>query len=194
MPDVPILETERLVLRDFAADDGPALFRIMSDREINVFLPMFPLERPEEAAALLCAGSAWRGAATRCWAVRPKSAGTPVGYVRVAADASHDLGYALRREFWGRGFMTEACRAVLGALRREGTPYATATHDVNNSASRAVMKKIGTAYRYSCSERRQPRDIRGIFRMWQANPDGREEWGFRKYRGNASVRFVEQDV
>lgn len=194
MPDVPILETERLVLRDFAADDGPALFRIMSDRETNVFLPMFPLERPEEAAALLCAGSAWRGAAARCWAVCPKSAGTPVGYVRVAADANHDLGYALRREFWGRGFMTEACRAVLGALRREGTPYVTATHDVNNPASGAVMKKIGMTYCYSYRERRQPKDIRVIFRMWQVNLDGRDERIFRKYWDNASVRFVEQDV
>ena len=90
--------------------------------------------------------------------------------------------------------MTEACRAVLGALRREGTPYATATHDVNNPASGAVMKKIGMTYCYSYRERRQPKDIRVIFRMWQVNLDGRDERIFRKYWDNASVRFVEQDV
>ena len=46
------LETERLILRKFAADDIAALYRILGDREVNTFLPWFPLKSIEEARAL----------------------------------------------------------------------------------------------------------------------------------------------
>ena len=36
----------------------------------------------------------------------------PIGYISVGTDDSHDLGYGLRREFWRRGLVTEAGRAV----------------------------------------------------------------------------------
>ena len=50
--NTPRLETERLILRKFAADDIAALYRILGDREVNAFLPWFPLKSIEEARAL----------------------------------------------------------------------------------------------------------------------------------------------
>ena len=43
MWDTPVLETERLLLRPFTEDDLPAVFAIFSDREVNRFLPWFPV-------------------------------------------------------------------------------------------------------------------------------------------------------
>lgn len=43
------LETERLILRKFTEDDIEALYRILKDKEVNTFLPWFPLESLEEA-------------------------------------------------------------------------------------------------------------------------------------------------
>lgn len=43
------LETERLILRPFAEQDAESLFIILSDVEVNAFLPMFPLKDIEEA-------------------------------------------------------------------------------------------------------------------------------------------------
>ena len=47
------LETERLILRPFAEQDAESLFIILSDVEVNAFLPMFPLKDIEEAKTYL---------------------------------------------------------------------------------------------------------------------------------------------
>ena len=79
----------------------------------------------------------------------PESREHPIGYIHVASDDSHDLGYGLRREFWHRGIATEAGRAVIEQVRRDGIPYLTATHDVRNPRSGRVMQRLGMRYQYS---------------------------------------------
>ena len=49
----PRLETERLVLRRFTPADVEPLFSLMRDREVNTFLPWFPLETEADAARYL---------------------------------------------------------------------------------------------------------------------------------------------
>lgn len=39
------IETERLILRHFTDKDANALFTILSDEDVNKFLPMFPLKK-----------------------------------------------------------------------------------------------------------------------------------------------------
>lgn len=45
------IETERLILRQFTEKDAVALFSLLSDKEVNTFLPMFPLRDIKEAEA-----------------------------------------------------------------------------------------------------------------------------------------------
>lgn len=47
--NTPTLKTERLILRKFTENDIEALYKIYSDKEVNRFLPWFPLETLEEA-------------------------------------------------------------------------------------------------------------------------------------------------
>lgn len=50
MPDnTPLIETERLILRKFTEDDLPALFSILGDEEVNLYLPWFTLKSIDEA-------------------------------------------------------------------------------------------------------------------------------------------------
>ena len=51
--NTPRLETERLVLRRFTPSDVEPLFSLMRDREVNTFLPWFPLETEADAARYL---------------------------------------------------------------------------------------------------------------------------------------------
>mgnify|MGYP005762764125 FL=1 len=51
--NTPELFTDRLHLRKFTADDTEAVFRIYSDREVNTFLPWFPVKDMEAAKAVL---------------------------------------------------------------------------------------------------------------------------------------------
>lgn len=45
----PKLETERLVLRKFTDNDLQPLFEILSDPQVNTFLPWYPLKEISEA-------------------------------------------------------------------------------------------------------------------------------------------------
>ena len=83
------------------------------------------------------------------YAVCLKEDNIPIGYINVSMEDSHDFGYGLRREFWQRGIATEAGLAVIAQLKKDGIPYITATHDVNNPRSGNVMKRLGMNYRYS---------------------------------------------
>ena len=46
--NTPILETKRLILRKFTEQDMEALFLILQDKEVNRFLPWYPLKSLEE--------------------------------------------------------------------------------------------------------------------------------------------------
>lgn len=196
MENTPAIETERLILRRFTENDAEALFQILSDTEVNTFLPMFPLKSMEEAKRYLKERylDQYRKPDGYHYAVCRKEDSVPIGYVNVSDDDSHDFGYGLRKEFWHCGMITEASRAVVERLRDSGIPYLTATHDVNNPRSGAVMKKIGMAYRYSYEEQWQPKDLLVTFRMYQLNFTKPQDWVYRKYWDQYPVHFVEENV
>lgn len=43
-----ILETDRLILRKFEERDMGALYQLLGDEEVNIFLPWFPVKSIEE--------------------------------------------------------------------------------------------------------------------------------------------------
>lgn len=194
--NMPTLETQRLILRRFTEQDLEAIYKIYSDVEINRFLPWFPLKTVEEAERLYRRQfeSQYAQEFSCNYAITLKKQGDPVGYVHVSAEESHDLGYALRREFWHKGIVTEACRAVLERLKQEGVPYVTATHDVNNPRSGNVMKRLGMCYQYSYQEQWMPKNIPVIFRMYQINLDGEKNRIYRSYWNSSTIHFVETEV
>ena len=103
------------------------------------------------------------------------------------------MGYALRKEFWGQGIATEACKAVLSQLKEDGLKSITATHDVKNPRSGEVMKRLGMKYQYSYEEEWQPKNILVTFRMYQLDFHG-ENPPYRKYWDCSAVHFIERDV
>ena len=186
------LKTDRLLLRPFMADDVDAVFSILSDGEANTFLPWFPVTTRAEAEEHLrerCLTPAEKGEALH-WAICLRTDNRPIGYIHVDLAEPHDFGYGLRHEFWRQGIVTEACQAVLEEIKKSGMPYITATHDVNNPRSGAVMQKLGMTYRYSYREQWQPKDIPVTFRMYQLDfaPDIPTYAGYgEKYGG-----FIEE--
>jgi RimJ/RimL family protein N-acetyltransferase len=194
--NTPLLETERLILRKFEAHDIQALFDIYSDIDVNVHLPWFPLQSFEEAKAFYedKYAEAYRQPNGYRYAVCLKSDNIPIGYVNVSDGDSNDFGYGLRKEYWHKGIVSEACKAVVGQLKKSGLPYITATHDVSNPRSGNVMKNIGMTYCYSYEEQWQPKNILVTFRMYQLNLDGQNDRVYKKYWDNSSIRFVETGV
>ena len=149
-----LLETPRLTLRKFRPEDLEALFQLLHDKEVNRFLPWFPVETLEEAQAFYrerIQGQRY------FFAICLKGEDRPMGYVKAEDGNSYDFGYALGREHWHQGLTTEAARALVGYLRQEGIPFITATHDRENPRSGGVMRQLGMRYCYSYWSRCSPR-------------------------------------
>jgi RimJ/RimL family protein N-acetyltransferase len=154
------LRTARLLLRPWRADDAPALLPILQANweHLGPWIPArvaTPVPVPELAERL--AGFAQDFAAGREWryGVFEPNDGTILGEVGLyprsptarAAYAEADrgeLGYWLRADMTGRGFITEASRAVLamaGALPQ--LAHVEIRCDERNAPSAAIPRRLG---------------------------------------------------
>ena len=185
------IATERLILRNFYPADLDALYLLLKDKEVNTFLPWFPVKNIKETEDFYhCRIENNRYFLAIC---QPED-NFPIGYVKADTGPSHDFGFALRREFWHRGIVTEAGKALIKQLKREGVSYITATHDINNPRSGGVMRQLGMLYCYSYEEQWQPKNFLVTFRMYQLNLDGCNERVYREYWDTAKRRFIEKDL
>lgn len=194
--NTPILQTERLILRKFTREDMEAMFDIFRDEEVNTFLPWFPVKSLEETGELF--EERFQKAYSQPWgyqyAICLRTDNVPIGYAGLSVDDSYDFGYGLRKEFWHWGIVTEAGRAVVEQVKKDGVPYLTATHDVNNPRSGGVMKQLGMKYQYSYEEHWMPKDFTVTFRMYQLNLDGREDRVYKKYWDQSQIHYIEENV
>ncbi|MBC8528382.1 GNAT family N-acetyltransferase [Christensenellaceae bacterium NSJ-44] len=191
--NTPTLETERLILRKFTREDFPALFAIYSDEEVNTYLPWYPLKSIDEAAAFFEERYApdYAQPTGYRYAICLNSDNIPIGYIHVSTQDHHDLGYGLRKEFWHQGIVSEAGKAVVQRVKKDGLPYITATHDVNNPRSGSVMKALGMRYQYTYEELWQPKNFLVTFRMYQLNFDGNDTFVYKKYWDMYANHFIE---
>jgi ribosomal-protein-alanine N-acetyltransferase len=145
---IPVLETERLVLRPLVASDATALFAFRSD-PIEQRWNDAPLTEESQAGELidrLAVEHHTVGALH--WGLTLRGDDTVRGLLGynevVASDARAAVGYDLARPLWGRGLMAEALRAVLdhgfGALRLNRVE--AHTNDVNTASIR-LLRKLG---------------------------------------------------
>ena len=194
--NTPVLETKRLILRKFTKKDLKALFTIYSDKEVNRFLPWMALKSMDEAEIFFQQHyqKAYDMERAYKYAVCLKEDDIPIGYVHLSTECSHDLGYGLSKEFWHKGIITEACKAVVNRAKIDKITYITATHDVKNPRSGRVMVRLGMRYKYSYEELWQPKNILVTFRMYQINLDGEKERVYKKYWNDSIVHFVETGI
>ncbi len=192
--NTPELKTERLILRKFTDRDINALFLILKDEEVNTFLPWFPVKNMEEAKSFFEEQYASKYAQPQgyAYAICLKEDNFPIGYINVSMGDSHDLGYGLRKEFWHKDITSEAAKAIVQQVKKDGLPYLTATHDRNNPRSGLVMQRAGMKYCYSYEEQWQPKNFPVVFRMYQINFDGNEEFVYKKYWNESANHFIEQ--
>jgi RimJ/RimL family protein N-acetyltransferase len=139
---IPVLETERLILRAPRSGDIKAIARLADDRRVaeNTARLAHPY-RTEDAESFVEAVNRRDGET----AFVVTLGGEPIGVcgVELREDAA-EIGYWLGAPYWGRGYATEALRATIdhafGAL---GHDVLQAGARVTNPASRRVLEKCG---------------------------------------------------
>jgi [ribosomal protein S5]-alanine N-acetyltransferase len=112
---VNILETSRLVLREFRPDDVEAIAMTLSDAETMRFYPA-PFDRTGVENWIFHNLVRYKEHGHGLWAMILKSSGELIGdcglTVQPVDDADQvEIGYHVRRDLWGQGFATEAARA-----------------------------------------------------------------------------------
>ena len=110
-----IVETSRLILREFSADDVDALALVLSDTETMRFYPA-PLDRAGVEGWIARNLDRYAKDGHGLWAMILKSSGEVVGdcgltIQNVGGLQEIEIGYHVRRDHWGRGLASEAARA-----------------------------------------------------------------------------------
>jgi len=125
--------------------DRDELHRLEQDAEVMRYLnggiptPLEPVD-PRSSPYLMP-----RGSEREVWAVLERESGSLAGWVALFIDnGTGELGYRFFRAFWGRGYATEAARAIItDAFAREGVLSIKALTMAANTRSRRVMDKLG---------------------------------------------------
>jgi RimJ/RimL family protein N-acetyltransferase len=110
-----ILETERLILRQFVPGDADALSRVLSDPETMRHYPV-PFDRAAVDEWIRRNLRRYAANGHGLWAMDEKTTGEMIGdcgltLQEVDGTSLPEIGYHLRRDRWGQGFATEAAVA-----------------------------------------------------------------------------------
>jgi RimJ/RimL family protein N-acetyltransferase len=155
VPPAPFLETDRLVLRRFTADDADLLVELDNDPEVMRYINGGkPVSREEIVTDYLPAFLSYyeRFEGYGFWAASEKRTGRFVGWfhLRPGPDdpaTEPELGYRLHRFAWGGGLATEGSRALIAkAFTDLGATRVHASTMAVNVGSRRVMEKAGLRY------------------------------------------------
>ncbi len=113
---MPIIETERLYLREFTVDDSDALYRMRSEPEIMRYVHEEPLASPAKAREAILAYPDYREYGYGRWACVLRRTTEAIGFAGLKYLPERDevdVGYRFFPEYWRRGYATEAARASI---------------------------------------------------------------------------------
>ncbi len=136
------LETERLLLRPLRLDDAEDVFEWTGDPLVNRYMP-YPVHQNIDV--------------TRQWisSIKPengefafvlKDTGKVIGAgsIRQDDDGRFTIGYNFNRQYWGKGYATEAARGLVQwGYQQLGARDFSACHATANTASGNVLRKCG---------------------------------------------------
>lgn len=146
-----VLETERLILRPFTADDAPYMYHNWAgDPQVTRFLTWQP--HADTAASLAhIATTDYENQEVYHWAIVLKELSQPIGGISVvghdnALEMVH-IGYCIGPRWWGRGIVAEALAALIRFFFEEvGVNRIETLHAAGNPNSGKVMQKCGLVY------------------------------------------------
>ncbi len=144
------IETGRLILRPFKAEDAQPMFRNWaSDPQVTRFLT-WPTHANEDVSRMVI--KSWvdqeNDPQYYQWAIELKEIHEPIGSIAAVKTDNDtgraDVGYCIGRNWWGQGITAEALRAVIAFFFEEvGMNCVSACHDPRNPNSGRVMRKSG---------------------------------------------------
>lgn len=143
------METERLKLREFVIEDAMAIYEIAKDEGVGLhggWPPHTSVDNSEDILANILMRDGQ-------FAIIEKVTGKVIGAVGISKDPQRCnddvrmLGYWIGKDYWGKGYATEAANAALTyAFETLNLPLVSCYHYAYNRRSENVIKKLGFQY------------------------------------------------
>jgi RimJ/RimL family protein N-acetyltransferase len=142
------LETDRLTLRMLHESDLDAYAEMCADPEVMRYIgDGQPLARPMAWRNLATMVGHWSLRGYGLWAAEERSSGLLVGRIgfwNPEGWPGFELGWMLRRSYWGRGYATEGARTALQfAFTQLEQPQVLSLIHPDNFASIRVAQRLG---------------------------------------------------
>ena len=161
-----MLETDRLILRDLQESDLPALIVLNQDSEVMQYFPK-PYSQAESLRLYQGIQDEVKAYGYSLLAVEEKSSQEFIGLVGLhhsdlrifAGKEAVEIGWRLRKEFWNRGYATEAAQACLDfAFQQAGLSEVYSFTSLLNLPSQKVMQKLGMEFVKEFDNEKVPAD------------------------------------
>lgn len=150
-----MIKTNRLILRDFIPSDWEAVFSFLSDPEVTQYMHFSAYSRSDFKRWFdwCLANDQKEYRVANNWAIVLQKTGQIIGWLGIGEpsgptiDGERDFGFALDKQYWGNGYMTEALQAILAyEFEQLGSKRIYGMCEIGNKASARVMEKAGMQY------------------------------------------------
>ena len=148
-----LLETDRLILRQFIISDDKAMFRNWTnDSDVTKYLTWPTHQDISETRQILkCWIDSYKKPDCYQWAIELKGLGEAIGSISVVKQQENikmvEIGYCIGKSWWHQGYTTEALNRLIRFFFEEvGVNRIEARHDPRNQNSGKVMQKAGMIY------------------------------------------------
>ncbi len=149
------VETDRFFLRDIEESDRDGIFALDSDPEVHKYLGTQPITSPGQALDIIrYIRKQYVENGIGRWAIVDKESNDFVGWTglkyeqQVRAEFDYyDIGYRLRRKYWGRGIATEtALESLKYGFETMKLAEICGAADVAHLTSNHILQKIGLKF------------------------------------------------
>ena len=145
----PEFESERLQFRKILLSDAKNLFHIRSNDDVMRFMDVIRFESISDAEKLInSVEEAYRKQEGITWAIIERHSNSFIGYFgfwrMIPEHCRAEIGYALKREYWGKGYMHETIDKIVRFGFNEMKLHSIeANVNPANERSKKVLEKIG---------------------------------------------------
>ena len=170
------LETERLLLRKIEKEDAKSIDNNWAkDKEVTKYLTWKPHKNIEQTEKIV---ESWleeyKNPKTYRFGIVLKESNELIGMIDVVnyIEECPEIGYALSKNYWGKGLMTEACNKMIDYLFEQGFQVVHIKAYKDNIGSNKVIQKCGLTYTH---EETLPQDPSIIVNCYKINKEERYE-------------------
>jgi RimJ/RimL family protein N-acetyltransferase len=141
------IETDRMILRNFAKDDLADLHEIFGDPIVMEHTePAYNLEKTKDFLHDFCMGGKRPGQLPGAFAATLKDGGKVIGYVlfkEYEAPEIYEIGWIFNKDYWRKGYAYEICHGLIKYAFENMGLHKICAHATDGIKSVSIMEKLG---------------------------------------------------